>query len=127
MDNDFTAHLARYHEIDVGLDPFPYNGTTTTLEALWMGVPVISIAGDRHGARVGTSILANLGLDELVGRNVEHYQTLAADLAADHARLSSLRQTMRERICASPLRDEAGFVRAMENAYREMWRQWCEA
>ena len=126
MDNDFTAHLARYHEIDVGLDPFPYNGTTTTLEALWMGVPVISIAGDRHGARVGASILANLGLDELVGRNVEHYQTLAAALAADHARLSSLRQTMRERISASPLRDEAQFVRALENAYREMWRQWCE-
>jgi predicted O-linked N-acetylglucosamine transferase (SPINDLY family) len=127
MDYDFTAHLARYHEIDVGLDPFPYNGTTTTLEALWMGVPVISIGGDRHCARVGASILANLGLNELVGRNVEHYQTLAVDLAADRARLSSLRETMRERISASPLRDEAGFVRAMESAYREMWRKWCEA
>ena len=125
MDGDFGMHLSRYHEIDIGLDPFPYNGTTTTLEALWMGVPAITIAGDRHCARVGSSILANAGLGELIAANVDDYLSLAIDLANDSGRLVRLRETMRERVSASPLRNEARFARALENEYRKMWRTWC--
>jgi predicted O-linked N-acetylglucosamine transferase (SPINDLY family) len=124
-DGDFRAHLSRYREMDIGLDPFPYNGTTTTCEALWMGVPVVALAGERHAGRVGASILANLGLEELIAKSVEHYLSLAAALAADGARLASLRETMRARVTASPLRDEAGFAHSLEAAYREMWRRWC--
>ena len=127
MEDEFRDHLARYHEVDIALDPFPYNGTTTTLEALWMGVPVVSIAGERHGARVGASILANLGLDALIAGSVEEYLTLATGLAMDRTRVAWLRETMRDRICASPLRDEADFARVIQNAYRQMWRRWCEA
>ena len=122
---DFNAHLARYHEMDIGLDPFPYNGTTTTCEAVWMGVPVVSLAGDRHAGRVGASVLANLGLEELIATSIDEYLAIAADLAADTARLGMLRETMRARVVASPLRDETGFSREVEHAYRQMWLRWC--
>ena len=126
MEGALRTHLARYHEMDIALDPFPFNGTTTTLEALWMGVPVIALAGDRHSGRVGASILANAGLDELVARDEQSYVGIAAKLAADGDRLAALRYTMRERISASPLRDQAGFMRALEEAYRGMWKRWCD-
>lgn len=126
MEGSLQDHLARYHEMDIALDPFPYNGTTTTLEALWMGVPVIALAGDRHSGRVGASILANAGLDELVARTEQSYVETAARLGADGDRLAALRRTMRERIAASPLRDQAGFMRALEDAYRSMWKSWCD-
>lgn len=125
MERTLQAHLGRYHEVDIGLDPFPFNGTTTTLEALWMGVPVVAIAGDRHSARVGASILANAGLGELVAGTAEEYIALAATLACDPGRLAAMRRTMRERVAASPMRDQAGLARALENAYRSMWAQWC--
>ena len=125
MDSDFGTHLSRYHEVDIGLDPFPYNGTTTTLEALWMGVPVITIAGDRHSARVGASILVNVGHEELIAGNVDEYQALAADLGSDSGRLTRLRGVMRKHVAASPVRKEAGFTRTLENEYRKMWRTWC--
>lgn len=126
-ESDVSDHLARYHEVDIGLDPFPYNGTTTTFEALWMGVPVVSITGDRHAARTGTSILANLGLDALVAMDVDEYIARAAALAEDTSRLAELRTTMRERFRLSPLRDEESFARAVEAAYHRMWRAWCLA
>ena len=126
MEGALHAHLARYHEMDIALDPFPFNGTTTTLEALWMGVPVIVLAGDRHSGRVGASILANAGLEELVARNTEDYVGIAARLAADGDKLAVLRRTMRQRIAASPLRDQAGFIRELEGAYRHMWKSWCD-
>jgi protein O-GlcNAc transferase len=126
MDSDFGTHLSRYHDVDIGLDPFPYNGTTTTLEALWMGVPVIAIAGDRHGARVGASILLNAGLEDLIAKNADDCVSLASHLAGDSDRLVQLRATMRSRVSASALRDEATFMRTLENAYRKMWRSWCE-
>jgi predicted O-linked N-acetylglucosamine transferase (SPINDLY family) len=120
-------HLARYHAMDIALDPFPFNGTTTTFEALWMGVPVIALRGDRHSARVGASILANAGLDSLIAANVDDYVRLAVRLAGDAAQLAQLRRTMRDRLAASPLRDAAGFARTLEQAYREMWGRWCTA
>ena len=124
---EFRTHISRYHLMDIALDPFPYNGTTTTLEALWMGVPVIALAGDRHCGRVGASILSNLDLGELIAPNLENYLVRAAALAADVSRLVELRGTMRERVASSPLRNEKGFVRSLEQAYGAMWRDWCDA
>lgn len=109
-------HFARYGEIDIALDTFPYNGTTTTCEALWMGVPVITLAGDRHASRVGASLLSCVGLNELVANSHEEYVDMAIKLAADEARLLSYRQTMRNRILVSPLCDADGFARRWEDA-----------
>jgi len=119
------AHLARYGEFDIALDPFPFNGTTTTLEALWMGVPVVALAGDRHSARVSAGILSNAGLEDLVSHDVEGYIDTAALLAGDTVRLAELRRTMRDRIAASPLMDRPGFMQALEAGYRRMWAAWC--
>ncbi len=118
-------HLAMYGEIDIALDTFPYNGTTTTCEALWMGVPVIVLAGETHVARVGASLLSAIGLEELVALSEEEYAAKAIDLAHDPQRLSTLRATMRDRMQQSPLMDGQGFARKLEAAYREMWRRWC--
>ena len=117
----FTA----YNEVDIALDPFPYNGTTTTFDALWMGTPVIALAGDRHSGRVGVSILTHAGLGDLIAETPERYADLAAALAADGGRRSRLAAGLRQRLEASPLMDANGFARRMENAYRAMWRQWC--
>jgi len=120
-------HLAIYGQIDVALDPLPYNGTATTCEALWMGVPVVTLAGDRHAARVGASILTTIGLDHLIAPTADAYVAVAAQLARDRAALAVLRAGLRERVRASPLCDGAGFARAVEEAYRTVWRDWCAA
>lgn len=118
-------HMQTYADIDIALDPFPYNGTTTTCEALWMGVPVISLRGDRHAGRVGASILEHAGLAELVAETGDAYQALAIELARDPARLASLRHGLRERMSQSALMDLTGFTRTLEDAYRQMWIKWC--
>ncbi|MBI5780856.1 MAG: tetratricopeptide repeat protein, partial [Rhodocyclales bacterium] len=118
-------HLAFYSRIDIALDTFPYNGTTTTCEALWMGVPVVALAGDRHAGRVGVSLLSRVGLTELIARTPEDYVRLAVDLANDTARLARLRVGLRERMKNSSLCDATGFNADLEQAYREMWRAWC--
>jgi protein O-GlcNAc transferase len=119
------GHLALYNRIDIALDTFPYNGTTTTCEALWMGVPVVSVRGDCHASRVGASLLAAVGLDELVAPSLEAYVALARDLAADPARLAAISRSLRGRLEASPLLDARSLARALEAAYREMWQRWC--
>ncbi|MHA1113518.1 MAG: O-linked N-acetylglucosamine transferase family protein [Alphaproteobacteria bacterium] len=116
------AHLSLYGRVDIALDTFPYNGTTTTCEALWMGVPVVTLASDRHAGRVGASLLARLGLTDLVAEDADAYVALAAALAADEARRVSLRTDLRDRMAASPLCDSPGFARRIETAYRDMWR-----
>ena len=119
-------HLAHYGEIDIALDPFPYNGTTTTCEALWMGVPVITLQGDRHCGRVGASLLAAVGLDNLIARDVGEYVDIAVRLAGDRSQLEQLRGSLRATMAGSPLCDGPSFAREVEAAYRAMWRTWCQ-
>jgi predicted O-linked N-acetylglucosamine transferase (SPINDLY family) len=116
-------YFAAYNQIDMALDTFPYAGGTTTLDALWMGVPVVSLAGDTAVSRGGLSILSNLGLHELVATTPEQYVQIAADLARDLPRLNQLRASLRARMQASPLMNARQFARDVEAAYRQMWRQ----
>ena len=116
-----------YTEVDVGLDPFPYNGTTTTCEALWMGVPVVALRGRAHRARVGASVLERIGCAELVAASTNDYVRIAAELARDRGRLESLRTGLRGRMAASPLTNAALITRDIEDAFRAMWRRWCGA
>ena len=118
-------HLDLYNRVDIALDTFPYNGTTTTCEALWMGVPVVSQSGDVHASRVGLSLLSSVGLDDLVADNAEDYVATAVSLAVDHARRRQLRKVLRDRMRRSALMDAQGFTRRIESAYREMWRRVC--
>lgn len=119
------GYLQTYHDVDIALDSFPYNGGTTTCEALWMGVPVVSRCGGRQVARLGLSILNQIGLGDLVADSAEHYVETALALANDADRLRRLRMTMRARLLQSPLMEQAGFTRELEASYREVWRRWC--
>jgi len=121
-----AAHLAVYERIDIALDPFPYNGTTTTCEALWMGVPVVTLRGDRHSARVGASLLTQVGMTNWIADSVDDYVEIALALAADPIKLNEMRRGSRERLVVSPLCDAKAFAHKMETAYRSMWRSWCE-
>jgi predicted O-linked N-acetylglucosamine transferase (SPINDLY family) len=119
-------YLALYQRIDVGLDPFPYCGGTTTCDALWMGVPVVTLRAPTTMPAVGrggTSLLSALGLEELVAANVDDYVRIAVELAGVLTRMTQLRAGMRSRMAASPLMDVAGFVSEIEQAYRGMWAQ----
>ena len=124
--SSISEHLDFYNRVDIGLDPFPYNGTTTTCEALWMGVPVVTLRGDRHSARVGSSILTRVGLEELITVNEEEYVSRAVGLAGVPDRLKKLKAGMRQRMMESPLCDSKAFARAVEGVYRRIWKSFCE-
>ena len=117
-------HLGLYQRVDICLDTFPYNGTTTTCEAMSMGAPVITLCGGRHASRVGNSLLHQVGLTDLVAASEADYLHLACELVQDTTRLQALRSGMRERMRTSALCDETGFCQRVEAAYRQMWETW---
>jgi protein O-GlcNAc transferase len=122
----WSQYVRTYGRIDIALDPFPWGGGITTCDALWMGVPVVSLVGGTAVGRGGTSILANIGLPELIAQTPEQYVKIAVALAGDLPRLAELRGSLRQRMRASPLMDAPRFAREIEAAYRQMWRNWCE-
>jgi predicted O-linked N-acetylglucosamine transferase (SPINDLY family) len=119
-------YLESYHRIDLGLDTFPYNGHTTSLDALWMGVPVVSRYGLPAVSRAGLSQSSNLGLPELVASTQEEFVRTAVTWAGDLPRLAALRASLRQRLTQSPLMDGDRFARNVEHAYRTIWQAWCE-
>ena len=114
-------HLGTYRDVDTALDPYPYNGATTTCEALWMGVPVVTLVGQRHISRVGLSLLSAVGLDALAAPDRGAYIRSAAALANDAPRLASLRDSLRERMKVSPLTDSGRLAAQLEAAYASMF------
>ena len=120
-----AEYLQLYQRIDIGLDSFPYNGGTTTCEALWMGVPVVSLAGTAAVSRLSMSVLTTAGLPEWVAFSEGNYIAIARERARDLPRLVELRAMLRTRMLASPLMDAPRFARNIEAAYRTMWRRWC--
>jgi protein O-GlcNAc transferase len=121
----YPQYLRTYHEADIALDPFPFNGGTTTCESLWMGLPVITLAGQYGPARSGVSLLSAVGLGELIAETPAGYIAIAKRLSADVRHLNALRTTLRERMRNSPLMDAVAFTRSLETVYRDIWQDWC--
>lgn len=122
---DLSTHLSAYNGIDVALDTLPYNGTTTTCEALWMGVPVITLRGDHHASRSGTSILSAIGTGAWAAESAEAFVDTGASLVADVEALAAARSKLRDLVRRSPLCDERAFVNRFQDALREAWIRWC--
>jgi protein O-GlcNAc transferase len=119
-------YLRRMQQVDIGLDPFPFNGHTTTCDAIWSGVPVVMLEGQTYASRFGGSVLANVGLTHLIAQTREQYVDIAVGLAGDLAGLAQLRGELRPRMAGSALLDFNGFARNVEQAYRRMWVDWCQ-
>jgi predicted O-linked N-acetylglucosamine transferase (SPINDLY family) len=124
-DDDRPTHLSAYDEIDIALDTMPFNGSTTTFEALWMGVPVIALAGDTMISRMSAGMLTAAGLGELIAASPESFVARAAELAHDRARLATLRAGLRDRVARSTLCDGPTYMRSLEDLWRTLWRAWC--
>ena len=120
------AYLETYHRVDIGLDPFPYTGGTTTAESLWMGVPVVTQYGASMVSRQGLGLLVNAGLPEWTVANTDDYVAKAITFAGDTAALAELRGRLRAQVLNSPLFDASAFARDFEAALRGMWQRWCE-
>jgi protein O-GlcNAc transferase len=120
-------YFALHNQIDIALDPFPCAGGTTTCDALWMGVPVITLAGRTAVSRSGVSILHNADLSDLIARTPEQYVHFAQSLAGDLPRLTEIRRTLRQKLRSSPLMNPKNFAHNVEAAYRQIWQTWCEA
>ena len=121
-----NAYFQQYQRIDIALDPFPYGGGGGTgFDTLWAGVPLITLAGHRPTARYGASLLNNVGLGEFIAQTPEQYERIAIALAGQELRLKELRSTMRSRMQGSVVMDEPRYVRRLEQAYRELWQNWC--
>jgi predicted O-linked N-acetylglucosamine transferase (SPINDLY family) len=123
--SNVAAHLGLYGMVDVALDTFPYNGTTTTCEALWMGVPVVTLLGDRHAARVGASLLTAVGHPEWIAATQADYVRVAAQLGRDVERRTALRSSLRDEMRWSPLMDQAAQAGRFGSALRQAWSSWC--
>lgn len=122
----WLEHMETYNRVDIALDPFPYNGTTTSVEGLWMGVPLLALKGDRLVAHMGESILHTMGMPEWIAADKADYVAKAAAFANDLPALAALRAGLRGRLLASPICDAPRFARNLEEAFRGMWRAWCE-
>jgi predicted O-linked N-acetylglucosamine transferase (SPINDLY family) len=120
-----SEHLDLYRRIDIALDPFPFTGSTATFEALWMGVPVVTLLGDTMVGRWSAAMLHALELDDLIARTPEEYVEIALALAGDPLRLEALRAGLRDRVRQSPLCAGAPFARHFERLMRALWRRWC--
>jgi protein O-GlcNAc transferase len=120
-------HFRAVGEVDIGLDPFPFNGGKSTCDALWMGVPVVTLAGTSLMGRIGASLLTRAGLPELVARDEEHYVRIALGLARDLPRLAAMRSGLRRRLEGSVLFDGNAHTLELEAAYRRLWQEWCQA
>jgi predicted O-linked N-acetylglucosamine transferase (SPINDLY family) len=123
---DRAEHFTAYQGIDIALDPFPHGGGMTTLDALWMGVPVVTWAGATISSRLAAASLTALGLTDCIAPSIEAYVDLAVAKAADLVVLAALRKTLRPRLAQSVIGDCAAYARAVEAAYRDMWRRWVE-
>jgi protein O-GlcNAc transferase len=124
-DSSIEIHLRSYHQIDIGLDTYPFHGGTTTCQALWMGVPIVTLVGERHASRTGLSILSAVGLTELIAYTPEEYVEISIKLANDPEYLQQLRARLRTQMQASPLMAGEQFTHHLEAAYRQMWEKWC--
>jgi len=120
-----AAMFEEYGDVDIALDPFPFTGGITSCEALWMGVPIVTMPGERPVSRQTAGLLKVLGLNELIAGDEEEYVRIAVALASDAERLLGLRTGLRPRMTASPLCDSAGMMRRVETAYRRLWQEWC--
>jgi predicted O-linked N-acetylglucosamine transferase (SPINDLY family) len=118
---------AAYGSVDIALDPFPHNAGTTTIEALWHGVPVVSLAGRPSVGRFGAMILRAVGLDDWVCHDIDGYVARTASAASDLSALARTRSTLRPQIAASPLCDASGLARHVEAAYRNLWTDWSQS
>lgn len=123
---DKAGYLATYLSVDIALDPYPYAGTTTSVDALWMGTPVLTLRGDRFVSRVGSSILNNIGLAEWVAETPRDYIEKAITFSGNRKELSVLRRELRQRLLKSPVCDASLFARDLEEAFRGMWKVWCK-
>jgi predicted O-linked N-acetylglucosamine transferase (SPINDLY family) len=121
-----AAYLATYQQVDIALDPFPYTGGTTTAEALWMGVPVLTLAGKSFLSRQGVGLMMNAGMPEWIAENADDYVKRAVSHAGDLPRLAALRAGMRKRVLASPVFDAVRFAVHFEAALRRVWQEWGE-
>ena len=120
-----VEHLRVYERVDIQLDTFPYNGTTTTCESLWQGVPVLAVRGSVHAAKVSESLLNAVGLGDWVAKNMDEYVSRAVELSADFPRLAALRSELRRRMATSPLRDEHGYGARFGAVLRQAWKAFC--
>lgn len=125
--SSFQEHLEIYNRIDIVLDTFPYNGTTNTCEAMWMGVPVVTLEGNTHVSRVGVSLLSNVGLTDLIAKTQDEYIEKSVQLANDIEKLHLLRERLRGMMTRSPLTDSKQFTINLENFYRQMWETYCKS
>lgn len=121
-----AEYLAAYRRVDIALDPFPYAGATVSAESLWMGAPLLTLAGRSMVSRQGVGILMNAGLPDWIAKDTDDYLAKALHHAADLPRLAALRKGLRQQVLASPLFDAARFARHFEEALRGMWVEWCE-
>jgi predicted O-linked N-acetylglucosamine transferase (SPINDLY family) len=123
--SSLRSAMQELSRVDVALDTFPFTGGTTSCHVLWMGVPVVTLAGKMPFARMGVSVLSNIGLTDLIGQSEEQYVQIATQLGSNVQRLHELRGTMRDRMEKSPLMIGPRFVAGLETVYREMWQSWC--